>query len=409
MNYLEVPHSATLCHKSKSILANTKPRLLYIGTLPCEPIAGGPIQIYRHFVESNDFEFQSITESSDRAFPYLETGQAWVDRCIYRGGKTRLFPDLLTLNYLMAENREAKKLLPLAQAFQPQAIVTIAYGSYSFVAAAVARQMKLPLITFFHDWWPDLTPCRGWSKQWLDKRFRALYKETSLALCVCESMRKELGQHPNSVVLYPIPTVDGCTQSPPPQKHRERFQVTYLGTLEGDYGKLVQTLVPALKRNSETPFHLNLYGPAADWPEATLEDAQLAGLYGGKRYGIDAQTVLTEADALLVVMSFTQNQRRRVITSFPSKLLEYAAYGKPIVVWGPEECSAVQFLKTHAAGVVVTSSDPNDLIQCISRLAHDREWQAELCKAAQQLFASHFEPQRIHQQLLDSVQSLLAP
>jgi hypothetical protein len=32
-----------------------------------------------------------------------------------------------------------------------------------------------------------------------------------------------------------------------------------------------------------------------------------------------------------------------VETSFPSKLPEYAQFGKPIVIWGPEYCSAIHW------------------------------------------------------------------
>lgn len=45
---------------------------------------------------------------------------------------------------------------------------------------------------------------------------------------------------------------------------------------------------------------------------------------------------LASADVFLVVMSFDPALMRRMETSFPSKLPEYAQFGKPLVIWGPE-------------------------------------------------------------------------
>lgn len=389
-----------------------KPKLLFISTLPCEPTTGGKIQLYRHLVESNDFQMEFIQESNVRAVNYLETGFRPIDYCLNRGSKTRFFPDLLAINYLMAERRHRKSFLEKANAFQPDAIVTVAYGSYSFIAASVARRLKCPLITFFHDWWPDLTLCRGKTKQWLDNRFRHLYRQSDLALCVSETMRQELGIHENAPVLYPIPTHQTVSTAPTTltrgvSADQKPLQIVYLGTLQSHYGRLAQTLTQALAGEAHHPFQLKLYGPASDWPSTTLQSAQAMGLYGGERYGPEAKAVLGDADAFLVVMSFHETQQRFVRTSFPSKLLEYAVYGKPIIVWGPEDCSAVKFLQKYQAGEIVTSPDPAAVIQCFSKLAQNPERQLQLAEAAHQLAVSVFDPQIIHRQFLASVQQVL--
>ncbi len=42
-----------------------------------------------------------------------------------------------------------------------------------------------------------------------------------------------------------------------------------------------------------------------------------------------------EADALVLVLSFEPCHRRHLATHFPSKLVEYANRGRPILIWGP--------------------------------------------------------------------------
>jgi glycosyltransferase involved in cell wall biosynthesis len=387
-----------------------KPKLLFISTLPCEPTTGGKIQLYRHLVESNDFQMEFIQESNVRAVNYLETGFSPIDYCLRRGSKTRFFPDLLALNYLMAERRHQQSFLEKARAFQPDAIVTVAYGSYSFVAAAIARRLKLPLITFFHDWWPDLTLCRGWTKSLLDRRFRHLCRESQLALCVSELMHQELGDWQQSQVLYPIPGLRSAIHFTPPAPVQEDkpFKIVYLGVLNGHHGSSLRALTTALIHQSKNPFQLALYGSATDWPSELTASAQACGLYQGEQYGEGVtHSILKDADAFLVVMSFAESQKRFVRTSFPSKILEYSAYGKPIIAWGSADCSAVQFLQKHQAGEIVTSSDPAEVIQCFAKLAQDPARQLQLAKAAHELAVSVFDPRVIHQQFLDSVQRIL--
>ena len=66
------------------------------------------------------------------------------------------------------------------------------------------------------------------------------------------------------------------------------------------------------------------------------------GIYLGFRPPHEAASVLAGADALLVVMSFEPEHRRFMQTSFTTKFLDYTAFCKPIVVWGPEYCTPVR-------------------------------------------------------------------
>lgn len=383
-----------------------KIRLMYIGTLPCEQTGGGPVQMYRHFIESEDFVFDSIIESCMWSMEYLKTPFRSVNKFLIRLGKTRLYPDIFALNVLMAEHRISSSLLEELLAFRPQAIVTIAFGSHAFVASRVASQLKLPLITFFHDWWPDLAPCRGLGKKVVDHRFRLLYQESDLALCVCESMRQELGSHPNSVVLYPIPSFQTPEFPALQVKPQDQpLRLVYLGTMAGDYGQILQSLLRYLNEYPQDWLDLKLYGPVDNWSQDLLSFAQETGIYKGPRYGSDAQAVLMEADAYLVVASFSKAFQRRTRTSFPSKLLEYAAYGKPIVTWGPEYSSAIRFLQDQKISTIVAFPDPAELIKCLFQLHKDINKQIRLGKALQDLSETLFSPSLIHNQLVKLITS----
>jgi Glycosyl transferases group 1 len=223
-------------------------------------------------------------------------------------------------------------------------------------------------------------------------------------------MRQELGQQTQAKVLYPIPARRSSLPpfTPPHSPSNRPLRVVYLGVLNGHHGSSLQDLTRALIKQPDASFQLELHGSASDWSGELVDSARSCGFYQGEQYGEGViESILGKADVFLVVMSFAASQRRFVRTSFPSKILEYAAYRKPIIAWGPEDCSAVQFLRKYKAGLVVTNPDPKALIACASNLSQDLAQQIQLSQAFAQLARTVFDPQNIHQQFLGSMQQVL--
>jgi glycosyltransferase involved in cell wall biosynthesis len=181
-------------------------KLLFFGSIDVAPTYGGPIQFHRHFVERNDFIFHKIIEPPSTKFlQYLHTGIAWLDKTIDRLAHTRLFPFFCAMDYWVGARRVLKKLSQEVQKHRPDAIVTVAFGVYGFAAWRVAKKHRLPLITFLHDWWPDLVFKEKFPRWLLDHEMKALYHHSDLNLSVSQGMDDAMGSHPNTQRLYPIP------------------------------------------------------------------------------------------------------------------------------------------------------------------------------------------------------------
>ncbi|MEA5526337.1 glycosyltransferase family protein [Nodularia spumigena] len=84
---------------------------------------------------------------------------------------------------------------------------------------------------------------------------------------------------------------------------------------------------------------------------------------------------------------------RYVETSFPSKLPEYAQFGKPIVIWGPEYCSAIHWGRKGDRALCVTDENPNALISALKKIQHSpqirRYYAQKTMIAAQTEFNPH--------------------
>jgi glycosyltransferase involved in cell wall biosynthesis len=116
---------------------------------------------------------------------------------------------------------------------------------------------------------------------------------------------------------------------------------------------------------------------------------------------------LGTADAFLVPMSFAAAERRRMECCFPSKLVDFARFGKPLVVWGPAYCSAVRWGSQNHRALCVTDTDPSALVRALRRLADSAEDQRRFGEAARSASATEFHPGRLQEAFLGCLNGLL--
>ena len=108
---------------------------------------------------------------------------------------------------------------------------------------------------------------------------------------------------------------------------------------------------------------------------------------------------LQHFQAVLVVMSFAPALRRRMTTSFPSKMIDAMQLGLPVVIWGPEYCSAVQWARQGERTVCVTDLNRFSISASLEGLAASpSEQEACLAKSAREAAAGEFNPARIQEQ-----------
>ena len=56
-------------------------------------------------------------------------------------------------------------------------------------------------------------------------------------------------------------------------------------------------------------------------------------------------------------MSFEREHELFMRTSFTTKILDYVAFGKPVILWEPEYCGPVRVTREHRGAAVVSTSD----------------------------------------------------
>ena len=109
------------------------------------------------------------------------------------------------------------------------------------------------------------------------------------------------------------------------------------------------------KSKPRSDLEIIVVGPNADWPKQFLDRARATGIYLGFKPPEEAAEVLASADALLAVMSFEREHELFMRTSFTTKFLDYVAFGKPVILWGPEYCGPVRVAREHGGAAVVST------------------------------------------------------
>ncbi len=94
-------------------------------------------------------------------------------------------------------------------------------------------------------------------------------------------------------------------------------------------------------------------------------------------------------------------------TSFPSKLIEFAQFGKPLVVWGPEYCSAVEWARINKLALCVTDESPVVLLHALNNLASSKSDQERYASAAAQAASSTLSPITIQSSMLKILKQAL--
>jgi Glycosyl transferases group 1 len=148
-------------------------------------------------------------------------------------------------------------------------------------------------------------------------------------------------------------------------------------------------------------------GPGADWPKQTLERARARGSYLGFKRPDEAAEVLGSADALLVVMSFEKEHELFMRTSFTTKFLDYVAFGKPVILWGPEYCTPVRVAQKHGGAAVVSSSDTDAVVSLCRQVATDSALSETLSNDALQLHQTLFNPDRLQDTFVRKITDLV--
>lgn len=383
----------------KLIETNRVTNVVLISSVVPNRTTAGNIVLHRHLVEQSGINLiQSVNRSSKWNAINLQ-------RRAYSAASRLGFKEFAERSILRQRGRWYEpQIQDIAK--NNTVVVTVAHGDLFYVAQSFAQANDLPLVTFFHDWWPEIPDVEPRFRKELEADFRQLYNESDLPLCVCPAMKEQLGEHPNAHVLYPIP----ARHSPTPGQTAEQpkpgrpFKIVYAGNLN-DYGPMLADLMREIQAAPD--LKLEVRGANPNWPDSFQNEMCVNKNWLPFVPRDEFERWMESADAFLIPQSFTPADRRKMETNFPSKIPEMAQYGKPLVIWGPAEASGAIWCSETGNGLNVTSSKSAEVIKELKNLNDNQVFRRRLADAARKSANDEFDPSRIRDQFLVHIKHIL--
>jgi glycosyltransferase involved in cell wall biosynthesis len=387
-------------------------RIFYLSYHPPVPTWGTAMSFYRHFVERDDFEIFVATDSAevqqyDVPYKFLRFD---VPKWLNRMQHTRFYRWFWQYNQSIAGYFVPHQVWQAAQIFKPDLVFTIA-GSWNWtarLAQRVARRLGVPLVASFNDWFDFGVLMHPYFRGSLERTFREFYRDCDLAFCTSEGMLAALGPHPNAHVLYPIGTSmrDSQREFVPFISNHRPATVLFAGSLSVWYGPMLERLVRA---SAGSPLRFEIFGSHAHatWSRSFASAARAAGVYRGQVSFDQLKMLAQEVDLLLLPMGFGEESAQTERTSFKTKFLDYLTFQKPVIIWGPDYCSAIRAAREFDAAECYTSPDAAGCVATLENVARSPERQKQLVANARQMYQSRFEPSRIHGVLLKECETLV--
>lgn len=371
--------------------------IIVISSVRPEPTSAGQIILHRHLVGQ-----PGITLEVHGTEPRRPTLSKLIRRIGGRLGKTRLRRFVEDFWVLWAGRWIDPELPRTINHSENTIVLTVAHGDGFMAASRFAKRHNLPLVSIFHDWWPDMVAAHGPAKQRLERHFKELARESAVAFCVCEGMREALGPVPNAVILPPIPAntprVETWQRNP-----TQPFKIVCSGNMR-EYGAM---LGDVLEESLEQPeILLQVRGANPAWSGERMARMRANGRWLDFAPRDELEAWLATADAFLVPMTFDPAMRRRMETSFPSKLVEFARFGKPIIIWGPEYCSGIRWGLDADEVLCVTDPEPTQALHALLLLQSDPALVSRCTRQAVAFARCEFDPARIQQAFRGNITQL---
>ena len=375
--------------------------LLYVGDVPVESSYHGSALLHR-LLSDYPHEKLTIIETATRSEPKRRLPNVkytahpignprWLN--------TRFHPYAVAW-YSQAGTRIGPRIVQSLNGFSLDAVLTVAHGFGWLAAASIARTRKVPLHLMVHDDWPRAADVAPAFRNWLDARFADVYRQAQSRLCVSPAMSKfyEERYGKPAHVIYPSRAPD-CPKFEAPPVHLSRddkpFTIAFAGTINSvGYIHALLALQTALKSLNG---RLLIFGPltsdVARQVGLAEPNTQISGLLSWS----DLMARLrNEADALFVPMSFDAADRTNMEMAFPSKLADCTATGLPLLIYGPNYCSAVTWARENSGVAEIVEAEAQ-LGEAVNRLANDPAHRVSLGQRALDVGREYFTHERVQQ------------
>lgn len=280
-----------------------------------------------------------------------------------------------------------RELVTQVEAFKPQVIHSLLGGVRAMrIALAFSKRLDVPIVPHFMDDWPEnlfIQGQLGGFARWTSMRDLDRVMERSP---VCLSIGSDMEREFEARYRRPCPVVGNSVDVDQYQHLRstrtpaDGLCLRYVGGLHLHRDQIIRQVAAALAGG---PWTLELFVPPSDGPLAEEISREYDNVrHRGSRSPDEVPDELVSASALLFLESNQPEVAQFTRLSVSTKVPQYLAAGRPVLVIGPEDQGSVRTLRrSPLAEYVADPADRTSLLTAMTRLAEmrsrqpgDEEW-----------------------------------
>ncbi len=223
-------------------------------------------------------------------------------------------------------------------------------------------------------------PIRRWWARYFERK---LLREAAGVIVPNEVLRDDLRERfgVESSLIHNSLDISRYTANGRPSANDDGIKIVYTGDVYEAHYDAFRNLTTAIESLDRPDIKLHLY---TDRPLEELADYGIKGpIVRHPQQSPDKMPqIQMEADMLFLPLAFNSPYPDLVRTSATTKLGEYLAARRPVIVHAPPDSFPVTYFRQHECGVVVDRLDPSVLAREISRLLDDAALRERLAARA---------------------------
>lgn len=229
------------------------------------------------------------------------------------------------------------------------------------IALYVADYLRLPLVIYFMDDYLINPQCRTLSEKIQRKRMQAFYAKAvnraELHFCIGEMMAEAYSRYFKKTFQCIMNSAEILPYEKP--VFGEKIQISYFGGLHLERWKMISRFAKLTPPCATV--HIYTFTPIDEGMKKAFAESNVI-LHNGVS-GLDLHRAMVQSHVLLHAESDDAYYRSLTKLSVSTKIPEYLAHGRLVIGFGPTEVASLRLLSDHRIGVVLSSSESDDILQ----------------------------------------------
>lgn len=282
------------------------------------------------------------------------------------------------LQELRASSLLEPQYLADARKFAPD-IIFCALGSDVAMKRCEILMNEMPyaklVLYIVDDWVNTRINSRYFSAFWkrkYDRDFRHILGRASGLLSICQYMTDEY-QKQYGRIFYPfhnpVNVKEWIALSALSKYSEDVISILYVGKINADTTPCLLDMCNVVEKLNarDQKYVFDIYSP--DYSSKAYLFAEKENVHAFPPIAHERiPNVMKSYTSLFLPLGFTIRSRTYVRLSMPTKLTEYLASGKPMIVYCPEEIALAKYMYDKECAIMCTTTDVDELYNAVSKL-----------------------------------------